>query len=257
MMFGFFNLPSKAEMEAERHHLADRMARAVPWSPDVKWEKELQFQASTYKPRSLFDVEPLKSSSANAATPSQIEISPGGNFAYCEKVLPAGFQLNTYSGKRKGDVLFDGDVLIPSLHETRGPDAAPGKRWGRDPWMSHTPMEVLSLRPGTKKAKGNVIVAGLGLGYQLVDISLRKQVSSLTLVEESYELVSWIMPRLEPMLGQPVTVVIGSAYDVMPKLKADIAIVDIFPDYGGNWRGCGQLVRSCKSIKDFWCWGAA
>ena len=113
--------------------------------------------------------------------------------------------LETYLGARRGEVAFDGDVLIPALHErdARYADGSPWQArnlWGSSPWMSHTPMEVFSLRGGTRRAKGSVVVAGLGLGQQLIDVSQRAAVKQLTLVECSQELVDWIMPRISATL---------------------------------------------------------
>ena len=47
-------------------------------------------------------------------------------------------------------------------------------------------------------------VAGLGLGYQLIEISKRPQVTRLTLVEKSRSIVDWLLPVITPHLGRPL-----------------------------------------------------
>jgi len=254
-MLGLFGLPAfetnaqrRERLDRRRAEREERLATAVHWTPDAKWGDRLTFTADSYRPTSLFDVEPLTRIDPRAAEPSQLAVSPDGRWAYCEKVLPRGHKLETYCGKRRGNVAFDGPVLIPALHSWR--DWA-GTR-NEEPWMSITPMELLSLRPGTRKARGRVVVAGLGLGHQLIEVSRRRQVTSIVLVERDAALVEWIFPRLAPHLGMPVEVIVGDAFKVLPQLTADVALVDIFPGYGGNvW------YTRTPNIRTIWCWGGA
>lgn len=217
----------------------------------MKWSPELNLQASTYHVRSLFDVPPLNSNDVRTARNGELAVSPNESWCYCEKVFPRGHLLATAKGSNSGSVLFDGDVLIPSLHQ-RGKDG-----WIKVPWMSLTPMEIMTLRPGTRRAKGRVIVAGLGLGHQLIEVSLRKKVTHLTLVEKERELVDWLLPRLDPFLGRTIDeLVIGDAYVELPKMEADAALVDIFQSYGGNSWERDRLARKCPGINFMWAWGA-
>ncbi|OHD23803.1 MAG: hypothetical protein A2Y38_17080 [Spirochaetes bacterium GWB1_59_5] len=74
----------------------------------------------------------------------------------------------------------------------------------------------------------------------------------------SAELMQWMLPRIQPHLcGRQIEVVVGDAYDVLPKLTADVAIVDIFDMYGNNNEERDNLQDDCKNIKRLWCWGAA
>jgi spermidine synthase len=122
--------------------------------------------------------------------------------------------------------------------------------------MSITPMEMLSLRPGTRMARGDVIIGGLGLGHQLIEVSKRPQVRRLVLVEKSQGLVDFMMPAIAPHLHRPVDVVVGDAYEVIPQMYADVALIDIYPKYGRNRYLCNKLKAASPGIKKFWCWGA-
>jgi hypothetical protein len=274
--FGRPNKEAQASFEAEMRALREeRLTRAVPWTPDIKWEPGLSIQASTYHPLRLFPVEPSQIVDPNKLPPEQKVVSPDGQWLYCEKILPRGDALRTILGNRKGNVVFDGPVIIPALHQLQtqesyervqleGPNLGMGdfrfvpttvSFWKQNPWMSITPMELLSLRPGTRMARGDVIIAGLGLGHQLIEVSKRPQVRRLMLVERSQGLVDFMMPAIEPHLHKRVEVFVGNAYEVIPQLAADVALIDIFPKYGGNQHSCDKLERTSPGVKKFWCWG--
>lgn len=251
-LFGLFENPewaARRAAEAKKYN-QERATKAVPWSADTKWEKELNIQASTYSVLQLFDVEPSK---RMPPRPEDGALSPCGKWLYTNNVFPTARPLAIYQGGRKGSVVFDGPVVIPTLYETK----RLGVSYDREPWMSLTPMEIMTMRPGTRMARGDVVVAGLGLGHQLIEVSQRKQVKRLRLVERDASLVEWLMPRIEPLLGCAVETVVGDAYVELPKLAADVALVDIFPNYGNNDYEAERLRRSCKSIPKIWCWGAA
>lgn len=222
-----------------------RCPNAVEWTHDIKWQPELTIRGAGYPTRSLFKVEGC-GPDIGQAKPSQMVCSPKGTFAYCEKIIPRGVTLQTVYGRRIGNVMFDSEVRISALHEKRG------GRYEFLPWMSLTPMELITLRPGTRRAKDRTIVAGLGLGHQLIEVSKRRQVKSIVLVERSQELVDWLMPKIKPLLGLPVKVIVGDAYEVLPTLRAEVALVDIFPSHGGN-----SFNTPCPGIKSIWCWGGA
>lgn len=251
--FGFA-LPSRHDLAEHRRATEARLAGAVPWTDTTRWQRELTIKASTYVAPSLFDVKPLPGPSLRGAKPGSLVLSPSGRWAYCEKRLPRGSALDIYRGRSRGDVMFDGPVILPALHERWPSNTNDG--WRPVPWMSITPMEILTLRAGTRLARGHVVVAGLGLGYQLAEVARRPKVTRVTLVERDPELVEWLMPRLTPRLGRPVDVIVDDAYAVLPKLAADVALVDIFAGYGCNGMEAAKLRNDCRAIKKLWAWGA-
>jgi len=252
----FFDPPVYVSPEETKRREVAFRARApfVPWDPDTtKWEPELRLLASTYHPRRFFNVEPTSRQrpAAIEADAAHRAMSADAQWMYVEKILPPLTSLAIYTGRREGKVLWDDTVIIPALFD---------KRWGdwRDlPFMSLTPFEYLTLRAGTRLAKGRVVVAGLGLGHQLIEVSRRKQVKEIVLVEQSQSLVDFILPEVSRHLGPvPVQVIVGDAYQEMQSISADVALVDIFPGYGGNDFEQDKLRRTCKFIDTIWCWGA-
>ena len=243
----------KARAKWTKEEKERRLPLCVPWDPKVKWEPELNIKADSYPVRHLFEGVAASSARVDALQESQFVDSPDGNWRYCVKLIPRGEKLDTWYGSKTGSVLFDGPVHIPAVHQKQRDE------WEKNPWMSLTPGEIISMRGGLRRAKGRTIVAGLGLGHLLIDVSMRKQVTSLVLVEKSQQLVDWVLPRVKPFMrsGLEVEVVIGDAMKEMPKLSADVALVDIFDTYGNNDWERDQLRRECKNIGYIWVWGAA
>ncbi len=245
---------------AQRAHLvADierRLGQCVPWSRKLRYQTELNIQASTYPITRLFpEVAPSDAPAGELREGEYID-SPGGRFRYVLRLHRRGRLMETWFNQLRGSVVFDDDVELPVLYEKR----ADGN-WGMYPWMSLTPAELLTLRPGTKLARGHTVIAGLGLAHQLIEVGKRTAVTSITVVERSSELCDLIMPRAMVLLaaaGKPkVKVIVGDAFKVLPTLEADVALVDVFPEYGNNHAATAQLARACKKIGKVWGWGGS
>lgn len=235
---------------------AHRLQRCVPWSSAMKWTHELNLQAHTYKVRELWPGLAPSDAPVHRLEPGQFVDSPNGRFRYCVRLQRRGKPLLTWWANQVGTVVFDGDVIIPALYQA--PDDPDDPRpWNDAPWMSLTPAELMTLRPGTRMAKGHTIIAGLGLGHQLIEVAKRLPVKRVTVVELDRELADWIMPVIEPHVRKKVDVVIGDAYEVIPKLEGDVALIDIFPGYGDGFRRVEELRRASPRIKKFWGWGTS
>ncbi len=238
-----------------RHRL--RLSQCEPWSPTLAWKPELNIQGATYKVLELWPGLAASDGPVDELGPGQYVDSPSGRFRYCVRLHRAGQTLLTWWGPQVGTVLFDTDVIIPALYQARGPDDPGDGHWCETPWMSLTPAELITLRPGTRLARGRTIIAGLGLGHQLIDVSKRMRVKRVILVELDQELVDWIMPRIQPHLKSSLEVHVGDAYEIIPKLRADVALIDIFPGYGDGFSRVAELSRRSPKIKKFWGWGTS
>jgi hypothetical protein len=234
-----------------------RLERCEAWSPAVKWRPQLNFKAETYRVLQLFEGVVPSDAPVSALEPGMYVDSPRGSFRYCTRLQRRGRPLLTWWGDQVGTVVFDGDVIIPALFEARSEDEPGTDKWRDTPWMSLTPAELMTLRPGTRMAKGRVVVAGLGLGHQLIEVSKRLQVKRIVLVEHNAELVDWLLPVIRPLVRKPLEVVIGDAYEVIPELSADVALIDIFPGYGDGHRRVRELAARSPKIRKFWGWGTS
>lgn len=239
MMFSFFG------------HRNPRSITGSPttWNQKVKWEEAMfidaqSYSSSLYRPIKVAGPDLESHITQRSIDSGLVIVSPCGRWAYRERLLPKARELSTYYGSESGSVWFNDDIAIPMLHELDHYDK-------HNPWMSFTPMEFFTLRPGTRYAKGHTIVAGLGLGWQLTQVCAKKSVKSVTLIEKDASLVDWILPQLETH-GKLAEVVVGDAEELAPKMTADVALIDIFKNYGDN-----ELRKPCPNIDRVWCWGSA
>jgi hypothetical protein len=242
----------RAHLEAEWRR---RLQSCVPWNRKLAWQPELNIQAASYPTVNLFAELRPSDRDVDELREGEYVDSPGGQFRYAVRLHRRGVALETWWGKQLGSVIFDGDIEIPILFERETPTT-----WRKYPWMSLTPAELLTLRPGTKLAKGKVIIAGLGLAHQLIEVGKRQAVTEITVIERSRELVEMIMPRAMAVLAShgrlQVKVLGGDAFKLLPKLEADVALIDVFPAYGDNREAMAELRKQCKGIKRLWDWGA-
>lgn len=231
-----------------------RMRSCVPWSPAMTWTPELNLIGDTFKTIDVFPELAPSDAPVDELNPAERADSPSREFRYCIRLHRAGRQLMTWFGDRTGSVIFDSDVRIPAIYQ-----CLPGQpgMWNQAPWMSLTPAEILTLREGTLLAKGRVVIGGLGLGHQLIEVSKRLQVKEIVLVELSQELVDFYLPRIRPLIKKRLTVLVGDAFKIIPTLSADVALLDMFPAYGGNEPATRELARRSPKIKKVWGWGTA
>lgn len=231
-----------------------RMRSCVPWSPTLTWTPELNLVGTSFETLNVFPELAPSDAPVDQLNPAERADSPGKQFRYCIRLHRAGRRLMTWFGDRTGSVIFDSDVCIPAIYQCQ--PGQPGV-WNEAPWMSLTPAEILTLREGTKLAKGRVVIGGLGLGHQLIEVSKRLQVKEIVLVELSQELVDFYLPRVLPLVKKRLTVLVGDAYQIIPTLSADVALLDMFPAYGGNEPATRALAARSPKIKKMWGWGSA
>ena len=61
---------------------------------------------------------------------------------------------------------------------------------GNNIWMSLNPNEIETMKPYIAKAKGDVLVLGLGMGYVPFMMANKEEVKSITIVEKDPEIIS-------------------------------------------------------------------
>ncbi|MBQ6731416.1 MAG: hypothetical protein IJR08_05920, partial [Bacilli bacterium] len=61
---------------------------------------------------------------------------------------------------------------------------------GNNIWMSLNPNEIETMKPYINKARGNVLVLGLGMGYVPFMLSLKNCVKSITIIEKDQEIIN-------------------------------------------------------------------
>lgn len=94
--------------------------------------------------------------------------------------------------------------------------------------MSNTPMEQRTNAAFVRKAHGDILIGGLGIGMILLAIQDKAEVRSITVIENSREIIQMVLPQLP--LNNKVRVVQGDIFDWKPErgTKYDVIYFDIW-----------------------------
>lgn len=256
----FFENPLEAQKRKKRQREEWRRFCAetekTPWSEDFRVPKDrsVVIAADTWQPFRLFDVE----TAPQTSEPSDEHgvLSPNRLWIYDEAMFPGATAVPLVTGSVRANWFFDAPAPIPRVCEY-----TESHQWRL--WMSYTPTEVATQRPGVRFARGHVVVAGLGMGWMLTRVLQKKTVRRVTLIEQNQALCDWILPQLrarhlvEVLNHKTLDVVVGDANDIVPTLEADVALWDIWPGLGDVDADDEQrMARKCPGIGRTWFWGA-
>ena len=103
-------------------------------------------------------------------------------------------------------------------------------------WMTLTPVDLDTCDEAIEKAHGKVVTFGLGLGYYAYMCAEKPDVSSVTVVEISEDVIRLFKQHILPQFSHPEKIrivkcdAIEYARDVMPGEDFDYAFVDIWRD---------------------------
>lgn len=219
--------------------------KPIEFTEDFKWPStnSVTFIADSYNKwirRVLPQFADLKSGLNN-----HIQICP--EFKFCLRPLPTwhldapyAFMkprptrsgLAIYKGITEKEARFDDIVNIPILYTNTST------------WMSLTPNEVFTLRGQIRRAKGNVGIAGLGLGWTARRILERKQVNKLVVCDINNDILESFGKPLKEEFGDKIELLNEDAYDIDWN-KYDVSLWDI-------WKGFGDsgYDKKFKEIKD-------
>jgi spermidine synthase len=161
-------------------------------------------------------------------------------------IRSARSELAIAQGRRRASVSFDGPVHIPILGTKSG-----------SVWMSLTPNEIFTQRAGLRKAKGRVLIAGLGMGWLTREVLAKKSVKRVTQVELVPEVISFFGdPLLEA--SDKLEIVQGDVWDLLSTdidvNQYDTILFDIWAGYGeAYWDS--EFRKLKRSHPRVWGWG--
>lgn len=246
----------------EREHeirTFDNLAKTkpVPWDDmRTKFSKLLFVDAKTWKPRLLFDSPRLTQHPGTLIETKHPGLvhCPGTKFFYANQKIPVKMPISLAQGRNRGKVYFSDTVKTCCLFAKDGIDTTT--------WMGYTPMEILTQRKGVSLAKGRVVVGGLGLGWFLWRVCLKRTVTEIIVVEREAALLNWLRPALErayPELRlRGVQWVAADVWDYMDADSKNHAntryLLDIWPTFPTYDR---RLVEWQKRLgkNNVWGWG--
>lgn len=241
--------------------MPDIALRYEQWDEDnTPFRHRLRLDASSYRPERIFDTPPVL-----AEEGGHFVVSPHGTFAYQNRILPEGRSLRLL-GKQQGKVVWNGDVVLPALIDTRR-QCRTGEWFPADTpleervmfgavWMSLTPMEMMTQRSGVKMARGTVVIGGLGLGWLLRKVCEKSEVERVVVVEKSRELLDWYGYSLCGQLGKVSDVVCDDIYNQIGKHGPWARyLLDIWPTYACASRDDRLVPVRSKLKRLLWAWG--
>ncbi len=135
--------------------------------------------------------------------------------------------LRVYQGSKLAHVGFSDAVHIPVLVEPRQ-----SGNW--KVWMSLTPMEIATCRGGVRKAFGEVLLGGMGLGWMAKRIAARKQVSKLAIVDWNLDVLNFVGKALrEEFPGKKIELIHDDVWKHIDSHRSyDSFILDVWESYG-------------------------
>lgn len=99
-------------------------------------------------------------------------------------------------------------------------------------WMSDTPDEIRDHLQAIRKAKGYVLINGLGLGVVLAAVAAKPEVKHVTVVECSPDVIALVGPHYQERFGDRIEIVQDNAFTYKPPKGIRYGMVwhDIWPD---------------------------
>ncbi len=254
---------SDKQLKLFLQHLAVSRALDNPpvpenWDEDTTVERPfIILNADTYKTDVLFDIPPSRRAESYL-------LSPNKNWAYVNRVLPEGEPLFLFDQPPPSSVLWTGDVVLPMLIDMNVASHN-GRRITHLPeqdrvfqgavWMSLTPAEMLSQRAGIEKARGKVVVGGLGLGWFLRKVAAKPEVTEIIVVEKSKELLNWYGRTLCNQHPKVSEVIAGDVYNEIGRHGNCQYLLDIWLRHG-DAKTDAKLGSAMRRFKyQIWAWG--
>ena len=124
--------------------------------------------------------------------------------------------------------------------------------FGPEPIMSDTPAEIHDLREVIARAKGQVLINGLGLGVVVSavlekhDPNLLHTVDHVTVIEINEDVIKLVGDSLSAKYGDRLTIVCADALEYTPLRgsRYDVVWHDIWDNIcGDNWESMSKLHR--------------
>ena len=135
-----------------------------------------------------------------------------GNLRYERLVIPAGEIFNAEAIHKDPERELNDWMRLRAMDE---PLEAGFLYEGEKVWMMDSPSEALTNDPPAEKAHGKVITFGLGIGYFVYMALLNPAVESVTVVEQSPEVIrlfeQYVLPKIQRK--DQVRIIEGDAFD--------------------------------------------
>lgn len=160
-----------------------------------------------------------------------------------------------YQGFVRDDFLYFNDGrVVPQLGFFKTEYKYPAILTNGVEWMTLLPNEINSQKKYIEKAKGKVLTYGLGLGYYVFQIALKKDVQSVTVVDLNKNVIDLfnlhLLPNFPDEARKKIKIVQSDAFVFAKSLKDG----DFDYIYADIWHDCGDgkdLYLKFKTLESF------
>lgn len=152
-----------------------------------------------YTPMSLI----LPESKQGVASITHFTVDEAASMASCWRAVATGRMDEAVAMGRYARLVVDGELM-----------------------MTDTQMEKDSNLPFLQAAKGDVLVAGLGLGMILLPVLEKKEVKTVTVLEKYQDVIDLVLPNLP---SQKLTVIQADVMNYKTTQMFDTIYFDIWP----------------------------
>lgn len=251
----FLESPERAKARMERRANRAIHPDCIQNFDDLKRPRkcvDIGIRASTFKPHDPMSLLPR----FKKAEPDVPIVDVTGTIRYVKQTLFRGTGLVIAAAKdlysENGLAFFDTNIEVPTLQIRDGLEG-PWKTW-----MSLTPWEMWTCRPGVQAATGHVVLAGLGMGWMLSEIVKKPTVKSVTVVEKNESLMTWYGDELCRNTEKVVKVIRGCIYEEAKRFdfKEYKFILDIWEGYG-DAESDRRLAEMRARNARVWAWGGS
>ena len=148
--------------------------------------------------------------------------------------LKSGTMRTAYFGQTSEDLVYDKDTVWHELTENGGV------------WMTDLPIEQRQHDEILVRAKGRVLVGGLGIGYAVVALAVRPKVKEIVVVEKSPEIIklTWKATVKRAKALRPDIKLTVIEADLFKYLKARQKVATGKPEFSWGffdiWQGDGE-----------------
>lgn len=227
------------------------------WTEDIKWKPELEIDADSFNAWVLKLFPQVKDMTPGEVTDTITTRVYLGDKIFHVRILPKMVmrplgmfgpmvkdraRLQTCYGGKQGEVVFTDAVIIPMI---TGED--------RKVWMSLTPMEVISQRPGIKKARGQVLIGGLGMGWFARRVLERKQVKQVVVADTNLYILDYFGKPLMEEFGDKLLLLHQDVYKV-DTFGYDSILLDIWSNHS-DAQYDKKLAELMAYHANVWAWG--
>ena len=244
---------------------ADEVRNAQKWHEKIKFQKHLVIDGDSYNQwvrelmpivndMSVDDVMPIGKDFVLRLRefPTYIWESIYSSMPFVMFPSPKSFRwqratLSTAQNTKRGQICFTKPIQMPIL-------TTPGNL--DKPWMSLSPLEIFTQRPAIRKAKGDVLMGGLGMGWLARRVAEKKGVNKVTVVEQNKDVAEFFGKMLSDLDNVEILVDDAYLYAEAQVHDYDAILFDIWKSYCESSYDT-RFIQIEQSHPRVWGWGTA